>query len=505
MSVDCGVRRRRLSGKPGRYAPRESLRWPVLQALALAAAMLFLPGLTPTAFALSEKKEVEQGKVKHQQIMARFGLYKNPIIQAYVNRVGQRIVAESTRPDLEFTFTVLNDDLVNAFAVEGGFIYITRGIMSHMNSESELAAVLGHEVAHVTQKHILKAKTRTQVLNAVSQVAAIATGHYGIGELGVVTSDLWMKGYSRGNELEADEVGAEFMARAGYDPSAMLKTIDTLKNSDRLEIEMARREHREPAVYHGFLSTHPDNDKRYKEAIESASELADEFEEFVRVDEFVQQLNGLAYGRSRQIGVVRKNRFYHPKLGITLSFPADWQIESGNSGVAAVSQVRDAILTISSASLPRKAEPEKFVRDRLGMKIREGREVNIGGLRGYLGIADRFQSPFGPRPVRVVALFDDKRRKAYILTGAGKHDLRKIAADKQFITTIFSFAKMDKEDFARALVPRIQVVRAEEGTTMAELAAESPITNYAEQKLRLMNALYPAGEPAPGQLIKIVQ
>jgi predicted Zn-dependent protease len=125
-------------------------------------------------------------------------------------------------------------------------------------------------------------------------------------------------------------------------------------------------------------------------------------------------------------------------------------------------------------------------------------------MPAYLGIADRADSPFGPRPVRFAVLFDTRKRLAIILQGAGKHDLRKIANDKDFIKTIFSFDRMSREDFKIAKVPRLQVVRAEEDTTMESLAAESPITNYALDKLRVINGLYPDGQPEPGQLIKIV-
>jgi predicted Zn-dependent protease len=138
------------------------------------------------------------------------------------------------------------------------------------------------------------------------------------------------------------------------------------------------------------------------------------------------------------------------------------------------------------------------------MDLREGRDVTISSLKGFLGIANRADSPFGPRPLRVAILFDSKKRLVYILTGAGKHDLRKIGDDRNFIATIFSFDVMDKEDRRVAKVPKLQVVRAEEGTTMEALASESPITNYALDKLRVMNGLYPHGQPVPGQLIKIV-
>ena len=138
------------------------------------------------------------------------------------------------------------------------------------------------------------------------------------------------------------------------------------------------------------------------------------------------------------------------------------------------------------------------------MDIREGRDVKISELQGFLGIANRADSPFGPRPMRVAVLYDTRKRLVYVLTGSGKHDLRNIASDRDFIATIFSFDLMDKDDRKVAQRPTLQIVRAEQGTTMEQLADESPITNYALDTLRVMNGLYPEGQPEPGQLIKIV-
>ncbi|MEX2489101.1 MAG: M48 family metalloprotease [Pseudomonadales bacterium] len=453
---------------------------------------------------MSERKELELGKAEHEKIVAAFGYYQDEALQNYVDKVGQRIAAQSDRSDMDYTFTVLDDEMVNAMALPGGYIYITRGMLMHMNSEAELAAVLGHEIAHVTEKHAIKSQRSGKVLEVLSQVAAVATGTPAAYELGSIFGGVLLSGYSREHELEADKVGAKYMARAGYSPEAMLETIEILKAKDRIEVEQARAEDREPRIYHGFLSTHPDHDTRYKEVIRESSNLVEDYDEFIKTDEFLEQLNGLHYGPRRQVGIVRGNTFYHPKLGIKLSFPENWRIESSGNSVQFVSQVEDAIVSLSTGRLAKGVEPKEYLQERVGLDLREGREVTVGGLPGYLGIADRADTPFGRRPVRVVILYDQRRGIAYILRGAGKHDLRNLANDRDFIATIFSFDRMNREDFRRAKRPKIQVVRAEESTTMESLAKQSPITNYSLDKLRVMNGLYPHGQPEPGELIKIV-
>ncbi len=470
----------------------------------IGISCLLLGGFGSQAYALSEEDEIKLGADEHRKIIARYGVYRDKELQEYISLVGQRVAKESSRPNLEYHFTVLNDDIINAFALPGGYVYVTRGMLTHMNSESELAAVLGHEVAHITEKHALNRLSRQKGLNLINKVVAITTRQPGIYELGNIFGGVLLSGYSRKFELEADEVGAKYMAKAGYSPEAMLKTIEILKAKDRIEIEQARIEKRKPNVYHGFLATHPDNDTRYKEAIRASEKLLQDYEDFIKTDEFLEKLNGMTWGKSRKVGVIRKNKFYHPRLGIKLSFPKGWRLEPVRKGVQFVSTVSDATFLISTDRLYKGATPQHFAEEKLGFAVRDGRAITITGMPAYLGIADRADSPFGPRPVRFAILFDTRKRLAIILQGAGKHDLRKIANDKEFITTIFSFDRMNRNDFKIARTPTLQIVRAEEGTTMESLAAQSPITNYALDKLRVINGLYPDGQPVPGQLIKIV-
>ncbi|MFT5804655.1 MAG: putative Zn-dependent protease, partial [Candidatus Paceibacteria bacterium] len=457
------------------------------------------------AAAMSEEDEVALGAKEHQKVLGQYGVYRDKALQTYIDRVGQRIAAKSSRPTLAFTFTVLNDDMINAFALPGGYIYITRGMLLHMNSESELAAVLGHEVAHVTEKHGLRNQSTGKLLGGVTIVASILTQVPGVYDLGGMLGDVLMKGYSRGFELEADAVGASYMAKAGYAPEAMLRTIEILKDKDRVEYNQARLEKRAPRVYHGILSSHPDNDTRYAEAIIESNRLVVDGDEFVGADEFLEKLNGLTIGPTRKTGIVRKNRFYHPKLGIKLSFPVNWRIEYTSQGVQALSMVGDAVFAIGTERIRDGVVGREFLEKQLGLNLREGRDVTISRLPGFLGIAERADSPYGTRPVRVAVLFDQRRRLAYVMTGSGQYDLAKVANDKDFIGTIFSFDLMDREDRQKIRDPKLQVVRAEQGTTMEALAAESPITNYALDKLRVINGLYPDGQPVPGQLIKVIE
>ncbi|MEM7020893.1 MAG: hypothetical protein AAF512_26570, partial [Pseudomonadota bacterium] len=196
---------------------------------------------------------------------------------------------------------------------------------------------------------------------------------------------------------------------------------------------------------------------------------------------------------------------------IKFNFPDTWRLEPQAQGLMIVNQVSDASFALSTKRYRQGDTPESFARDRELLNVREGRSITIAGMPAYLGIADKAITPYGKKPVRFAVIFENRRSMlrrngpiAYFLRGAGKYDLRKIANDGAFISTIFSFGEMNTAELKTATVPTLQIVRAEEDTTMEKLAAESPITNYALDKLRVMNGLYPSGQPAPGQLIKIV-
>lgn len=468
-------------------------------------AMLWLTLLTPVAaLGMSDKAEMALGAKENAQVIAKFGVYHDPKLQNYVNRVGQRIAKVCDRPELKYHFTIINTPMVNAFAIPGGYVYIGRGLLAELNSESELAGILGHEVAHITQRHVLKKENRAKFLHFMSAVASIATMNPGVYDVGNLASEGLIEGYSRKIELAADRIGAKYMARAGYDPSAMIRMIGTLKNQDRLEMKEARAEGREPdPSEYSWLASHPDNDVRYKHAIENAARLEAHYHDFIKSDEFLEQLNGLAYGPTHQVGIVRKDTFYDPSLGIKLTFPDHWRIGPTPNGIAGESMKATSMLTISTSRFQPGVDGKAFAK-KMGFDIRNGRDVDIGGLPGFIGIANHVQTAYGPRPVRFAILFDPYRGIAYYLVGADEHDLYHISHDLDFIATIFSFGRMDRHDYQVAVRPSIQVIRAEKGTTWASLAKQSPITNFAQDKLRIMNGMYPNGEPRPGQLIKIV-
>ena len=491
----------------------ESLWFPGLPVAALLAAMGCLTGCASNPATggvdlvmMSEETEIRLGQENHLQVMKQYRPYTNEALQSYVNQVGQSLVAVSERSDLQFSFLLLDDDMVNAFALPGGYIYITRGMLAHLNSEAELAAVLGHEIGHVTGRHAVRQDSTSKLLGAGSLVTGVATGSVAAMDLGGMLGGVLVSGYGREMELEADELGARYMARVQYPPAQMLEVIDILKRRESFEIGRARQEKREPQIYHGWLASHPDNDTRLAEAIQAAAAEGPGDPGMIRRQLFLENIDGLAWGKSHAGGVVRDNRFYHERLRVKFNFPKHWRVESEKNSVVAYSPDSDAAITVTRMSYASGQTPRQFVTNALGIEgLRDDRDITIAGKPGFIAIAERANSPFGLRPLRLAVVFDAPTRSAYVFSGSGRKDLSKLARDQDFISTIFSFDRLEYSERQLASQPLVKIVRVEAGVTVEQLAEDSPISAYPLETLRLINALEPGEQPAAGDFIKLVQ
>ena len=276
---------------------------------------------------MSEEKEIDLGRQAHQQILQQYRVYEDPALQAYVSRIVEELSAQSHRSNLVFHATLLDSPQVNAFALPGGYVYITRGIMAYMNSEAELAGVLGHEIGHVTARHGVRQQSASQVTGILATVIGVATGIRGASDAANIAGTALVRGYGREHELEADRLGAEYIAKVGYDPKAMIDVVGILKAQEEFDKQLAAQEGREPRAYHGLFSTHPANDKRLQEVIGAAQRFRSKNDRD-SVGEFLELTDGMVLGTGENDGVLRGNKFYHKNLGITLTFPEGWKVDN---------------------------------------------------------------------------------------------------------------------------------------------------------------------------------
>lgn len=455
-----------------------------LSALLLSATLLVIG---PSA--LAEDKHSKA----HQQIIDSGQVYDDPELQAYIDRIGQRLVANSDEPDGKFTFTVLDTEVINAFAAEGGYIYISRGLLPYLDSEEELAGVIGHEIGHITGNHHGRRKVSSITNKVVATAAYIFTGSGDLADASTMFGAELISGFGREMELEADELGAEYMARSGYDPQALLQVIGVLKDQEQFQRTVARASGQPGGTYHGLYATHPRNDTRLQTVIRAASELAtDEYVESPEVPgEFKRRLECLSWGPNAE-GNREKNRYYHNKLGFTFQHPEGWTVQAGSQAVVASAPDGGATLTITLRRRDAGSTPQAVLEGSANGELKKGKALEQAGLQGYSAVASAGGSS------KRLAVID--YNYTYLLEGqAGDF----ATMDEVLLDMIESFRPMHPKERQTGKQRYVRFMQVPRGATMASIAASVNIP-FAEEQLRLINGLYPRGEPRTGDWIKVI-
>ncbi|MFZ3261120.1 MAG: M48 family metalloprotease [Thiobacillus sp.] len=448
---------------------------------------------------MSEQQEIQLGTQAHQDVLKEYAALDNPALQAYVNEVGQRLAQQSHRPHLQWHFTVVDSPDVNAFALPGGYVYITRGLMAYLNSEAELAGVVGHEIGHVTARHGVRqqsASTAAGLGAVLGSILVPGLGNQAGATLLQTLAQAWTAGYGREHELESDRLGAEYLAKTGYNPQAMIDVIGVLKNQELFAAEQARRDGRPLRTYHGTFDTHPDNDARLKQVVGAANQYTVANPRDGRND-YLQQMVGIYFGDSPEQGLVRNNMLLHEKLGLVLQLPPGWRVQNRPDRVVAMSPQGDALIELRQG--PKNDKPLDTLQK--GLTLDAGARYDSGKLSGYpAAFAAGTQQG---KPVVVAAVVFNGTQ--YLIAGMARD---KPTYDRERGTlraAINSFRAITAAEKMAARPYVLKLFTAQPGMTMANLARQSPLGADAESQLRLMNALYPSGEPSPGQRLKIVQ
>jgi len=315
-------------------------RFLIAPAAILAGACAVNPATGKREFMLvSESQELAMGKQYDQQLVVEMGLYDDSALAGYVQSLGQRLAALSERPQLPWTFRLVDDPVVNAFAVPGGYIYVTRGILANMGSEAQLVSVLGHEIGHVTARHTAKQITQQQVFGLGLSVGAMFSPTIA-GLASNAVQILFLK-FSRDDESQADELGFRYMRAAHYDPR---EAADMFSQLSRVTNASGGR-------LPEWQSTHPDPENRREKALARAATVpeAELSADLVRRDEYLQRLDNMVYGDDPRQGYFIGPRFVHPGLAFELTFPSGWEYANQHTAVLAGTKERDGMMALTVA------------------------------------------------------------------------------------------------------------------------------------------------------------
>ena len=480
----------------------------VLATSLLLAGGLFMPGCATNPVTgkqdlvlMSEQKEIQLGNRAHQEIMQQYRPYNDPELQSYVEDIVRELSSSSHRNHLEFHVTVLDSPQVNAFALPGGYLYITRGIMAYMNSEAELAGVLAHEIGHITARHGVRQHSLGTVTDLLGAGINILTGSRIASQAADVGGLVWMRGYGRKQELEADRLGAEYLARTGYDPEEMINVVGLLKSQEDFETKLAKKEGRMPNVYHGIFSTHPANDKRLQEVVRAADKYRTTTARKTKRETFLQHMEGLVLGHGEKDGVLRGRNFYHSDLDLFVEFPEGWKVKNLPDRLVALPVDRKVQIQITTANLSHHETAENYLK-RNGSRLRMGQVIRTAGFNGYTGHTN-FHVRGILLPGRIAAVTQDRR--VYEIRFMGKDQGAFEDHDSAALQTIRSMRRLKGDEARLAKPKRIHITRVQAGDTFASLAKQSVLEDQPVERLRLLNGMYPEGEPKPGQWIKTVQ
>jgi len=282
---------------------------------------------------ISQKTEIEIGKKAKEQIVKEYGIYKDLDWQIYLDQVGQRVAKASDRPELQYDFTIVDSDLLNAFAVPGGFVFVTRGILSEIKDEAELAIVLGHEITHIAAWHGLEMLQKAGLLGTLTALGAIGGAALGAGEAAIalaqaanIYENLYLLGYGRANELQADQYGIVYAARAGYDPEAALTFFQRL---DKIEQEETAGQHISP-----YWQDHPPTQERLKRAakwIAQVEQLQKQPSLTYNRDKYLAMAARLPHGESAERGVIAGRKYTNVPFGVTVEVPEGWKMDTSRA------------------------------------------------------------------------------------------------------------------------------------------------------------------------------
>jgi predicted Zn-dependent protease len=412
---------------------------------------------------VSEAQEVAMGKEADQEAVAAYGLYDDPEIQAYVNGLGQRLAAKSERPSLPWGFKVVDDAAVNAFALPGGDIYVTRGIMAHLRSEAELVAVLGHEIGHVTGRHSASQMSKQQLAMGGLILGMVVKPEFqrfaGLAQQGLGL--LFLK-FGRDDENQADELGLRYMTRADYDAREMLEVFGVLDGVTRAEGGGRMPD---------WLSTHPSPGNRLAR-IQGQIATTGASGTVVRRAEYLRRLDGMAFGENPREGFFRENAFYHPDLRFKLSFPRGFRTQNTKQTVVGVSEAQDALvaLTLAAGASPEDAARRFFSQQ--GVQAgRSGRDT-VGGLPAYTAF---FEAATEEGTLRGEVSFVSYEGRIYQVV-AYTPAVRFSAYQSAFDAAIRSFSRLTDARYLNVQPKRLELVNLEREMALPEFARAYPST-----------------------------
>ncbi len=446
---------------------------------------------------MSEEQEIALGKQSDPSIVAMYGLYENDELQKFINEEGQKMAAISHRPHLNFEFKILDSPVVNAFAVPGGYVYFTRGILAHFNNEAEFAGVLGHEIGHVTARHSAKQQTKAtiaQILFIGGLVVSPAFRQFA-NEAQQGMQLLFLK-YSRDNESQSDELGVEYSTKVGYDAHHMANFFNTLN---------AMRQGTGAESLPTFMSTHPDPYDRYQkvgELADKAQEGMDKSKLVTGRNSYLRMVDGLIYGNDPKQGYVENNNFYHPELKFQFPIPKDWQVVNTPSQVQMAPKDGKSMMLLTLTEAASLEAASQSVLEKYKLTLVEKKNLTLNGMKVLAMVADQVNEQNGQK-IRILTYFISYNGLIYTFHGLAE-EANFDQAVPTFNQTMRNFNKLTDASKINKKPERLKIRTVNRGQTLEAFLKSQRVDQKRLKEHAVLNGIALDTQVKKGDLLKVI-
>lgn len=445
---------------------------------------------------ISESQEIAMGQEADPQIIAQYGLYEDSILQAFINQKGQQMAAVSHRPKLKYTFRIVDSDVINAFAVPGGYVYFTRGIMAYFNNEAEFAGVLGHEIGHITARHSVSQQSKA-ILTQVGMIGAMIVKPE-LAQFGEAASQglglLFLK-FGRDAERQSDDLGVEYSTKIGYDARQMAGFFNTLQRQGEASGAQELPD---------FLSTHPNPGDRNTAVAKKAAEVQKQTPNakfIINRNEYLRRIEGLIYGEDPKGGYLENNVFYHPVIKIQFNVPQDWNYQNTPQQVIMAPKDGKAMMFLAQAQGSNLNEAVSATMQAYKLQVVSSRETSVNGLPAVMVEAQQQNQQGGV--IRTLSYFIQHNGSIYHMIGAaGAADFNNYSS--YFMNTMQSFRNLTDPARINKKAERIRLKTVRQETTLEQALRGFNAPEKRLNELAILNGMALNDKVAAGTMIKLI-
>lgn len=450
---------------------------------------------------MSEEQEIKMGEQYDPQVIRTFGLYEDEDLMQFIREEGVKMGKLSHRPDLEYHFRILDTPVINAFAVPGGYIYFTRGILAQFNNEAELMGVLGHEMGHITARHSVSQQSKQQLGQLLIVGGMIASEEFrDFAGYALQGMQLLFLKFSRDHERQSDQLGVEYASRMKYDAGEMANFFQVL---DRMQMESGH------AGVPTFLSTHPNPANRY----ENVKQLAVQWQDSLgyadwEVDEehYLQMIDGMVYGEDPRQGYVEGNVFYHPGMQFKFPVPSGWKLENSPLQVQMVPEDGQAMILFTLSDNTNLREAAETTMKDLNLTLLDSKETTVNGFPAYATVSEQTtqnQGSTGEQKIKVMSYFIKYDQTIYVFHGvAGESGFNE--RFRTFESTMINFDQLDDPARLNVQPKRIKVVPVKRASSLANVLEDYNVPEDRREELALLNNMNLSDQLVAGKRIKII-